>query len=542
MDPGMTADDLQPAVLIIDDDASLRDLYSAALRRAGYRVITAPDGQSGLDIVAIEDIGIVLCDLAMPGMNGFEVVRTLRAAPETATLPILMFTGSGGEETVIEGLAAGADDFLTKPIRLDELTARVRAHIRARSAWLGIVQQELRARLDVVATLARLKPSSDPDAVAASIIGELTDRTSAAFVAVFQVTPDQRGRILASTLGTGEALAAAAPTPQRMRYLIDRARNGPWVEEVGAPEPGEPATAFWTAGLALAAASPILSEDHLVGILVMGHRAPTAGPIGPRVRDLALANVIDYAAVLGATIGPSLAAQGETDAHRGRLGIALQRRAFSVVFQPIVELESRATVGYEMLTRFEDGTPPDRRFTEAAAAGLGADYELAAIALGAAQASRLPAGAFVAFNLSPNVMVEEVERLRQILPAGRDVVLEVTEHVAISDYARIREAVASLGDRVVLSVDDAGAGYASLRHILELQPAYAKLDISLVHGIQDDELRQSLAAGLVYYAMRSGFRLVAEGVELETEAAILQALGVDLAQGYLFGKPEPLTS
>jgi EAL domain-containing protein (putative c-di-GMP-specific phosphodiesterase class I) len=88
-----------------------------------------------------------------------------------------------------------------------------------------------------------------------------------------------------------------------------------------------------------------------------------------------------------------------------------------------------------------------------------------------------------------------------------------------------------------LSVDDAGAGYASLRHILELRPTYAKLDISLVRRIDGDDLRQALAAGLQYFAHRIGCRLIAEGVQSHAEADVLRRLGIEYAQGYLFGRP-----
>jgi EAL domain-containing protein (putative c-di-GMP-specific phosphodiesterase class I) len=121
----------------------------------------------------------------------------------------------------------------------------------------------------------------------------------------------------------------------------------------------------------------------------------------------------------------------------------------------------------------------------------------------------------------------------------RQVVLELTEHVPIGDYTELRAAIENIGP-VQVAVDDAGAGYASLRHILELRPSFAKLDISLVRGINRDELRQAMAAGIQYYALRTGCRLIAEGVETVEEANTLLALGVDLAQGYLFGKPERL--
>jgi EAL domain-containing protein (putative c-di-GMP-specific phosphodiesterase class I) len=88
-----------------------------------------------------------------------------------------------------------------------------------------------------------------------------------------------------------------------------------------------------------------------------------------------------------------------------------------------------------------------------------------------------------------------------------------------------------------VAVDDAGAGHASLRHILELRPTYAKLDVSLVRGIDGDDLRQALAAGLQYFAFKTGCRLIAEGVQSREEADVLHHLGIEFAQGYLFGVP-----
>jgi EAL domain-containing protein (putative c-di-GMP-specific phosphodiesterase class I) len=91
---------------------------------------------------------------------------------------------------------------------------------------------------------------------------------------------------------------------------------------------------------------------------------------------------------------------------------------------------------------------------------------------------------------------------------------------------------------VELSIDDAGAGYASLRHILELAPAWVKLDVTLVSGIDGDPLRKALAAGLAYFAGQAGQRLIAEGVERQEEADALIGIGVEYAQGFLFGRPE----
>jgi EAL domain-containing protein (putative c-di-GMP-specific phosphodiesterase class I) len=206
-----------------------------------------------------------------------------------------------------------------------------------------------------------------------------------------------------------------------------------------------------------------------------------------------------------------------------------------------VAVETRAIVGFEALTRFDDGTRPDLRFAEAARAGLGPAFELAAISMAVEGLGRLSAG-FISLNLSPASVIDRTDEVREILRASgnRTTVLELTEHVMIDDYGQLRAALGSLGDHVEVAVDDAGAGFASMRHILELRPAFAKLDMSLVRGIDEDDLRQGLAAGLNYFALRTGCQLIAEGVETQAEADTLQRLGIEFAQGYLYGRPERL--
>ena len=98
-----------------------------------------------------------------------------------------------------------------------------------------------------------------------------------------------------------------------------------------------------------------------------------------------------------------------------------------------------------------------------------------------------------------------------------------------------------LAARVRLAVDDAGAGFASLRHILELDPAFVKLDISLIRGIDRDPAKQALVAGMRHFARTTKRRLIAEGVETEAEARTLAELDVRLVQGYRFGRPAPLS-
>jgi EAL domain-containing protein (putative c-di-GMP-specific phosphodiesterase class I) len=228
-------------------------------------------------------------------------------------------------------------------------------------------------------------------------------------------------------------------------------------------------------------------------------------------------------------------------ATRSRLKRSLTAAEFHPVFQPIVDVASLEAVGYEALTRFDDDIRPDLRFAEAASVGLGHEYELAAIEAALAVAPDLPAEAFLTLNVSPGLVLQNGRRILKIIRGtSRRIILELTEHVPIDDYAALRKAIEALGT-VEIAVDDAGAGYASLRHILELRPAFAKLDISLIRGIDADELRQALVAGVSYFALKSGCQLIAEGVESEDEASMLRRLGVEFAQGYLFGHPETIS-
>ena len=528
-------------VLVVDDEQDLRGLLVLALRRHDFEVLEAGTGEAAMEILESRPVDVLVLDMGLPGMPGIAVVRALRLRPETATLPVLLMTGSGTDRSVIEGLEAGADDFVAKPVRLDELVARVRAHLRSREAWSGLVEDELRVRTSVVGALGHMALSSDPEAVAEAVVNEIARRTDNLFIEVLQLSSGDRLQPLATNSAAGGVIRGGPPpSVRRAQFLLAKAREGPWVDRP-IREQADGEGPFWSAGLALVAGAPIYAGDVLVGLLIIGSADEQVGAYRDRPAKL-MAAAIDYASILTAVAGSAIADRREAGAEEARLRHDLSVNAFHSVFQPIIELETRRVVGFEALTRFDDGTPPNIRFADAARLGLGAEFELAAIEAALAEAPKLPADTFLSLNVSPAVALAAGELLKSHLNGNeRQIVLELTEHVPIGDYRPLREAIARLG-KVQIAVDDAGAGYASLRHILELRPTFAKLDISLVRGIDGDDLRQAMAAGMQYYALRSGCRLVAEGVETDEEANVLLELGVDLAQGYLFGRPERLAN
>ncbi|HUV57731.1 MAG TPA: EAL domain-containing protein [Acidimicrobiales bacterium] len=226
-----------------------------------------------------------------------------------------------------------------------------------------------------------------------------------------------------------------------------------------------------------------------------------------------------------------------------RIATMIERRDITVVFQPIVNLESRSTIGYEALSRFsgEPPRPPDRWFAEANSVGLGRQLELLAVDEAIRALDRIPRDRFLSVNLSPELLAngdfEEFMHDRD----GDRLVVEFTEHVRIDDYAPLVDSMKRLRRRGLrFAVDDAGAGFASLQHILKLRPEIIKLDIALTRGIDSDPARRALASSLVFFANETDARIISEGIETDDEQSTLHGIGVHLGQGFLLGRPGPL--
>jgi PAS domain S-box-containing protein len=215
-----------------------------------------------------------------------------------------------------------------------------------------------------------------------------------------------------------------------------------------------------------------------------------------------------------------------------------------IVFQPIVELSSGEVVGYEALSRFssEPLRPPNEWFSEAAEVGLGVEFELYALRAALADWNRSPCDAYLSLNVSPDtVMSPALMALLETVACDR-IVIEITEHAGIEDYAALGGALAQLRAKGLrVAIDDAGAGYSSLRHILYLRPDIIKLDVALTRGIDADPARQALAVALVSFRQQVGAVLVAEGIETENELAVLMQLGVRHGQGFYLGRPGRLS-
>ncbi len=233
----------------------------------------------------------------------------------------------------------------------------------------------------------------------------------------------------------------------------------------------------------------------------------------------------------------------ERVAARERVERVLVEHRFAIALQPIFDLSDGSIFAVEALARFADEPyrAPDVWLAEAHSCGLGTELEVALLRAAVGQLGQLPPDVVLTINAGPDALAgADLCALLDGVDASR-IVVELTEHAAVEDYPLLGAALDGLRRAGVrLAIDDAGAGFASLMHILRLAPDFIKLDRQLIHGLDTDPAKRSLAASLMRFAEESGATIIAEGVETAAELGALEQLGVLHAQGFYLARPAPV--
>jgi PAS domain S-box-containing protein len=396
----------------------------------------------------------------------------------------------------------------------------------------GSLNTELMDRAAVEDAMGRIEAHDDAEATAQSLCAAVADVFDIDDVALVCLPPDRTVAVPIAAVMTTLRMPLGEPIePALAAYLRERAVGGPWSDNhaggrvdarIDLPEFRD----------VVRVSAPIRHRGRVVAVLVASTHA--AVPDAWAARHLKI--VSELATHAGPILGPQLARHDLGRASVDELRRIIEAEAFAPVFQPVCDLATRRPIGWEALTRFTDGVAPAQRFADARAIGLGEALEIAAGRRAVEAFAELGHAGWLSVNLSP-ALVLGGHAPKILAGAGSPIVLELTEQVEIDDYARLRGAVDLLDPPSMLAVDDAGNGYASLRHVLELRPDFVKLDPSFVHDIDRNETRQAMIAGMVHYAAENDTRLIAEGIETEAERRTLLRLGVRYGQGYLLGVP-----
>lgn len=402
----------------------------------------------------------------------------------------------------------------------------------------SLERRRLRNRLDLTALLAQGSGSAGDDTLVQRVVQAAREHLGMELSFVAEFTGDQMTfRHVSAAGATGVVEGLAVPLDQTLCQGIQELRAPLVLPNTGADERfREVANAALMR--AYVGVPIVLDDGRLYGTLCCASSRTGQGFTDGEVRFLRV-----LASIVGSLVGGDGTREHQRRQIRDRIARLLRERSLSMVFQPVRDLRDGRLVGVEALARFGvlGADAPDRWFLEAAEVGLGVDLELAALQAALAELPRIPAGAFLSVNVSPDALCSPGLPAVVATADPRRLVLELTEHAPVRDYDRLSAALGELrAQGIRFAVDDAGAGYASLAHILRLAPDLIKLDLLLTRGIDTDPVRRALAVALRDFAEGIGATIVAEGIETAAELGVLTELGIPLGQGFRLGRPGPV--
>lgn len=574
-------------VLLVDDQAQNRDMLGRRLERRGYEVVLREDALTIENDIADERIDLVLLDWMMPERSGLDALIGLRQRYDMEHVPVIVVTALDDGDVVAQALEAGANDYISKPIDLRVLMARLKVQLDRRAAVLELdnirndLEETVRERTqDLLAANANLSAEiAEREAAEARahtlarhdvltglanrrhFVEELERRLSLArpdedkfallFIDLDRFKPinDVHGHLIGDQLL--QVIAVRLQNCIREDSFAARLGGDEFaviLEGEGARE--AIAAAAKRIGAEIAAHIPINGLKLTVGASIGIAVYPQDGRTGAELLQNGDAAMLRAKANRGefqffdASIDQALKSKASLEAE---LRSAIPAGDIVPFFQPFVHLDTGAIAGFEVLARWSHRTrgmiSPAEFIPVAEEAGL-VDAMFWALLRQACRASLEAPGDFtLAVNISPSQVRDQwfPEKVLRTLqesgfPAQR-LEIEVTESAMMGDIERAKAALMSLKNQGVrIALDDFGTGYSSLLLLRELPIDKLKIDRSFVSSMVTDASNATIVDAIVGLGRSLGLTVTAEGVETGEAADMLRAHGCALAQGYLFGR------
>ena len=526
-------------ILVIDDDDDLTTSVAAVLTADGYEVLTANSGEQGLEVAFTGHPHLILLDVIMPGMDGHQVCRELQFG-YTKDIPVVFLTARTELTHMMQASRSGASAYVTKPFKTDHLLRTISDVLRDASVYhdditglptLADVQIEVQRMLFDHGQLGVIYVSIGGVQALEQLQGfEVVDDV---YRVVGQGLEHARGDLI-----RGEDFVSISSLGDAFLIILSPSRHTGFIAEEDLLVVKQRLEKDLLARLETELESRLLAK---VDLFVGSSRLTQS----PKIRF--------KRALLDAIARATQSIEAERDEIRSRLRgefeTVMSQELLTCVFQPIVNLNDFAAIGYELLSRGprdSDLHRPDALFDIARSEGRVAELDRLCRRTASRAGEDLPEGCLRFVNTEPMTMflhshgesfVNEVVGATASSLRGLTVI-EITENSVIDDFDRMRDILRQLrahGFRV--AIDDAGAGYAGLQTMVEIEPDFIKLDMSLIRGVDTSVVKQRLVRTLRDFCRQAAITLIAEGIETHKQLDTLRELGVSHGQGFLFGHP-----
>ena len=552
-------------ILAVDDDPMIHKLLNVRLKDIKANLLSATSGPEGIALAADIMPDLILLDVSMPDINGFEVCQQLRNNARTRDIPIIFLTGSDNAEEKARGFELGASDYVTKPFDPGELRARVKSALR---------QQALVAALEAQANTDSLTglPNRAAFKRRLNLVLEHARNRATKFALLFidldrfKQVNDSLGHAAGDSLllRVSDILRSAIRQPA----LTKQSRGTDFIARMG----GDEFTVIF---------DDVSDDQYIINLgerlrnaltrsfEIEGNTVHIGASIGIRICNAfdtspdAIIRDSDTAMYQAKAQGKGRCVVFDEQMHRTvverleleqDLHLAVENEELHLFYQPIVDLENGALVGFEALLRWEH---PTRGFVTplefihiAEETGLIVQIGAWVLKNACRQLRRWKnhysdeQQVYMSVNLSKaQLMHPDIEKLVQETMHDYEIqkhelILEVTESTIMHDtevIVPVLDKFRSFGVR--LAMDDFGTGYSSLASLHRFPIDILKIDRQFINSMLESRDYAAVVNAIVTLADNLGMDVIAEGIETEDHLFLLQAMACQLGQGYYFSKP-----
>ena len=550
--------------MMIDDETIMIELIKIFLEDTGYQQFSGiSDSTKALQAIFKEEPDIILLDIVMPKVDGYEILKKVRENPKTEHLPIIVLTSFSDSASKLKALELGATDFLTKPVDQSELALRVRNTLtfkayQDRLAYFDPLTGLPNKKLYLERITKAIKSFNEKPGHLSLLnirLGEYRKLTEGLGPKVSDSLLKKVSKRLLECVRSSDVISShSSQDPTRVTAHISGDEFSILLSRI--QHMGD--ASYVAERLITAFKKPLIVEER--PIFVTLHIGISVFPNDGTEADVLLSkasNVADFLVDTKENIFQFYSSEAnkhlkEKIELQQDLRAAISNSEFRLVYQPQVDSQTFEVKGAEALLRWDHPSKgfisPDIFIPLAEENGLMVEIGNRVLLDACYHAVALKDHGFFDVMVSINISGRQFSSAdfldtitKTLLVTGAcasSIIFEITESFAMSDIHKTTEIlrlIRALGIKV--SVDDFGTGYSSLSYLKEFPIDELKIDKSFIDGLPDNTGDQAITSAIVTMAKKLNFKIVAEGVEHKSQLEYLQAIGCDLIQGYLFSKP-----